>query len=767
MINIARANIDFPFLAINLHVLHKLEEAHNNVELGVAYKAKAKPVLRTLECFLQITNRKLNDSILQSPAFGEIICLYAGALYSKKIFEITNQTTYTYLCILSRLCEQSQKLFDSYPFPSLKFHLTKPSLDAINCVEKFEKLELNEEKVWLWNAWKCSNKESAEYWAPLYGIYEKFGRDFTQKLHDICTLYYSASGADRIHGLKSFVNFIRQTKEPLNERNFQDPHFMGPFLRRFLTFYFEEGYASGVKVNTLITRWNGSILPFLNTYLLRSDLFAEPYGAIPSIHFKKGSKSSKNIKIADEGYLVSQKLLTDIPLHATDEEAMHLLFHNIKADLDIAITWAEWAISEIWARYTLRLENSTLGKVVKIGQSDKTNKNSWLIDRFNPDHLKNAASTYFHHGHIVDKKNNAHLFLPNPLPQTAYELGLPITGALLPFCIILIANHPQITSSFLEKLQLFDKNGKLVGFVKSDNGYNLISYKSRKGALLAEQIIHLNLKTTFIVQQMIDLTTSLRNHLKKNNDDNWRYLLLTCKRGFSYPARIKRLATDTSLRFESFAESLANTSSLDYEKRLKYALRFSLPALRASCGVLVYLETRSLSEMSKALGHTQLDIRLISRYLPRPILDFFQERWIRIFQAAIVIHAMKDSDLMLEASGFETIDEVDEFLKTHALKQPTNPAIQNSNNFTERSIFKEIVFGVNSEILTVLFSLMQAVDQAKSTVNAKAKYWSEIAYYLINHIETLITQRPDLKLYLDYAKQNSNPGWMEKIIYAK
>jgi hypothetical protein len=246
-------------------------------------------------------------------------------------------------------------------------------------------------------------------------------------------------------------------------------------------------------------------------------------------------------------------------------------------------------------------------------------------------------------------------------------------------------------------------------------------------------------------------------------------LLLTCKQGFSYPVRVKRLATDTSLDFRTnhMAESLENTTSLNREQRAQYAQRFSLPALRASCGVLVYLKTRSIREMAEALGHAGDDGKLIHRYLPEPISAFFQERWIRIFQAGILVEALKDSDQLFAATGFGSINEIDVFLKNHALKLPKeNHSDESFNSPKSGSIPKtNIVFGVNAEILTMLVSLQHAVENATKVVHEKARYWAEISQHIISHLENLDSYRPDLMEYLEYAKCNANPSMMEPLIY--
>lgn len=545
---------------------------------------------------------------------------------------------------------------------------------------------------------------------------------------------------------------------------------VGGFWRSFMTYYLLTKYANGngSKLTTLSDNWHNAFVHFVQSYLIPSGLFVEPWGEFPNFPAKITTGANTHIITSKDGVEVKVKLLTDIPLQLTDEEAMRLLFEKIQTDVDVATQWASWAVNDIWNRYKTRTELSSLGQMVIKGNNSKNNGNKWLADRNNPDYLKNAAATLNYYGHIVSKIDGQSI-LPTPLLQTAHELGLPNTSALLPHCILLIANHPAITPSFLENLELFDKNGKQTGFIETDGGYKLIGYKRRRGAKLAQQIILLNDTTTSLVEQIIALTTSIREYLKSKKDDNWRYLLLTSREGFTYPSRVKRLSSDcqVKIRVQKFAESLKNTSSLTSEQRIQYAKRFNLSSLRASSGVLVYLRTRSIKEMSQALGHAKLKGQLIERYLPEPILSFFQERWIRIFQAGILVEALKESDYLMEVSGFESIHELHEFLNIHALKLPhenQNEMESYSTAFCKKS--EEVVrFGVNSSILTMMVSLQQAVQVATKTVHEKAKYWAEISQHLISHIETQESYRPDLQAHLEKAKRFANPAIMDHIIY--
>ena len=78
----------------------------------------------------------------------------------------------------------------------------------------------------------------------------------------------------------------------------------------------------------------------------------------------------------------------------------------------------------------------------------------------------------------------------------------------------------------------------------------------------------------------------------------------------------------------------------------------SLTRFRASNAVKIYIETASIYAMSTALGHEYCQPRLIKKYLPQPLWNYFSNRWIRIFQNAIVYEAMKTSEHLYKAVDF-------------------------------------------------------------------------------------------------------------------
>jgi len=636
---------NYPFEAMDETALTLLRNAINNIQLE-GNKVNCYPLLRVFECFLQITGRKLCETDLTKQGFEDTCRSFIGALHSTKFIGYTHKIAYArgrvWLLLLSAVSETKALL------ACTKIQLRKTSVtdDVQSCVDLFNREPLVEEKVWLWRGWPSTNRDGYVTYFSMFPVYQKLGRAFTQQFYSVCDQYFSARKTQRIPCLKSLTKYIGVYSNNLAPSDFQNPEFMGRFWRDFFAYYVTTSYGdgNGACISTLITDWRCTFRYFVTGTLIPSGLFAEPWGGFPSPKSSYIYGSHTRLITKDDGAVVKTKLLTHVPLHVSDEEAINILFEHIQHDVDVFVHWAEKTVRDTWSHYKNRHAMVKNGQVRRI-QIKGTNSggHQWKTDRNNPEHLQNAAATFAEYGYMTEADAAVHSLYPCPLSQTAKELGLPVTGSLVSHCILLVTSHPAITPSFLEKLELFDKNGKQVGFFPTDSGYQLISHKDRRGYKLAQQIIPLTVRTTEVVTQIIALTQPLRDYLKDRKDDAWRYLLLTCCQGFAYPVRIKKLSDflGDPYRVRQLADALGDTSSLSFEKRLELATRFSLTSLRASAGVLVYLNTHSLEKMAKALGHKKYNHRLISYYLPDPLLDFFQERWVRIFQTGMIVEALK------------------------------------------------------------------------------------------------------------------------------
>lgn len=758
----------YPFEALSEDFRNRLSKGVNENVIG-RRAADCTVIPYLLECFLQVTGRKLDLYAIRQEAFFETYGLFVGAINSNKFNSYTVERRYVVTCLFQRLMEYLQEKEECIALPYVQVKSKETSADIVPWVTAFEKLPCDDEKVWLWQGWPTINKSGRVLNLPLYPIYQRLGREFTTRFHEVCDQYYRTRRASRISGLRLFAEFLGSYPGTVSSALLCESKFMTRFWREFFAYYIRTSHEQNVRMSTCVRAWRSGWAQFATEYLIPSRMFAAPWGAFPSPEPKYLLSANTHLQVSKEGHEIKTKLLTHIPLHLSDDNVMKLLFEEIQREHDCVVEWATWAAKDLWAHYEnrLKLSHDTSSKWIGVNSKiDFLNEENPLVSA--PALLRTAAANCEHLGFLSSRDSELDHRFPKPLSRTARALGLPVTDSLFPHCLILVANHPMITAAFLEQLELFNKDGAQIGFVETDAGSQLIGIKRRCGANRSQQIVHLTDVTAQIVRQIIALTKPLREYLKNHNDPAWRLLLLTCGQGFMYPKGVSRLATctDQRLRREALAVSFGNTSKLSLEERRELLSRLSISSLRASAGVLVYLKTKSAAKMAAALGHAGYDPRLLARYLPEPILSFFQERWVRIFQTGLIVEALKESPYALEASGFTSIDEMHEFLSRHALKLLPASLSESEHNEEGGRDGSEVVFGVNTAILTALVSLQLAVDEATTPVCAKATYWSTLSRHLVKHIETALPHRGDLQSYLRSARLKANSETMRALLHA-
>ncbi|MBF4436980.1 hypothetical protein ERJ77_21315, partial [Vibrio anguillarum] len=127
----------------------------------------------------------------------------------------------------------------------------------------------------------------------------------------------------------------------------------------------------------------------------------------------------------------------------------------------------------------------------------------------------------------------------------------------------------------------------------------------------------------------------------------------------------------------------------------------SLRSIRRHRGLQIYLETRSMDAVAEALGHKKKDTKLLTSYLPKPLMDFFNDRWVRQFQNAILLEAMKDSVHCLDAVNMSA-EDIEEFLNNHGISNIPehfdhgfNQQTDTDNETSEPIAFKQLAYTIS------------------------------------------------------------------------
>lgn len=689
-------------------------------------------LLILLEAYLDVTNQTLGLSEMGSWSWTSKWRGFAGALASSRFHSGSGANIFYYTrTFLAELGDY--KTVWEWVFPTrarlatnveLRFHY-----------DNFENEDLLKDRVRFWRGWPAKNSKGSLVNWRLYSLHERFGEEFSDKMFDSCVRYIRGRASSCIPGVNEFADYVALYPGKVTSRHFQDPDFLDGFIRQFMVWYFRTGNAKGTRISQLFITWS-KFVKFLEEYVI-GKIWANTTLAIPKPAIRKTKNATSSLRRTAAGQEVKVKLITHVPLEVTDTQAVDLLWKDIEEEVDTVCAWARVKVDATWNCHTNSKQLATVGIVGTLGSKGTDNGLRARVARSNPRHLEHAAATYAslgvtdeqHHGYEISR------LYPLPLNQTTRELGIPTPIVVFAHCTLLVRAHPQITSSFLELLELFDKNGQMTGFYKGDAGWYLKGYKRRKGANKAEQKILLTAETAEIVRRYVELSQPLRTAMRNSNNDKWRRLFLTMNSLGSSP--YAHSIRDFSNLRSVIVDDLMQTANLHRSRATNLVKRFTLTRLRSSCGVLIYLKTQSVQKMADELGHEKYKPNLLDRYLPRVLQQHFVERWIRLFQTGIVCESLKDSPLLFKASSFNTMAELNHFLENHAIKvippHLQNPDTLNSSHSDSQS--SRVVFGISIGLLSIMLSLQSATLQATRPICAMAKRWTAIIDKLIAHLE--------------------------------
>lgn len=635
-------------------------------------------------------------------------------------------------------------------------------------VEYYERTRVTTELAEFWTGWAVVGASGRGATMTLWQFWQQHGPERARQLFAATRDWYASSRQSRIGAVEQFSQYVAR----IPSFDFDDSSAVGHVIVDFMPIYFRERHASGVHLATLTSEWR-RFADLMSRHLV-GHAWATPIPAIPLPQRRRVINSQTHVRRASEGHVVKTSLLTTIPLQMSDTQAKELLFREIRQDVDYVLAWARHEVSEARSRVHRRVDAVSKVKSLKpsrkrrLHDADTTEEREAHFVRASHA-LAQSGFSYLGDGpQLTEVETLLHSYSP-------WELGLATPALLLAHAAVLVAIHPAITTAFLEELQLFDAEGAQVGLVSTDAGWYLRGVKRRKGARLAEQDFLLTAETHQVVLDLIEMTAPMRRWLKAQDEPLWRRLFIVQATMGCRPSQW-RPGAEAYRQKEWLARRMLSNSttpsapncqtvSQREEQARRIATNFTLKKLRSSAAVLVYIDTGSVEAMATALGHTTWRPKLLDRYLPKPIQEFFTERWIRIFQTGIICKALEGSPLRVDASGFKTLAELDDFLENHALK--CLPAHLEEPNLAPDEQQREntrLVFGVDTGILTLLISTQAAVRDATSQPAGRAVRWARISERLIPYLQSQ-TDEPLFAEMVKDAEQRADPHLVAELIY--
>lgn len=723
-----------------------------------AEKTASQKVLRAYGAFIDIVDfNKCGpytglDILNSSNALNKQIKLVIGFIYheSDSGFTTRYQAAKTIYEVLLRIPTTFSLEVDS-----IKLSERSLSLDAQYCVNLYKNEKKDEKKLEYYNGWKVEDKYGNTSRLNLAKIYDAYGNGFTTQIHAAFKLFAltqkPTSLSSVISYLSSLLNDFVQLMPELEDLNHAlQPHKAMETFEKVLSLNIARKIKSNKNIKEFLSNQWLITLSAYDECLVQSRIFGEPLRPLLAPVYKTPLRENHSVSTGGGLNKKSRdRLLTNIPLSITDENAIQLIFNRINKDIEhIRITTQKF-INEIKQRHK---RNTNL---IKIGIPKNLTENLICKNgRFQPypigpDNLANTIATFHKYRTNYESYNYlAFLGYRSKNKELIKELNLPTSLSIMSFLCQLVLEHPQITPSWLVEWALFSKSGAMVGLVDRGSHGIIISFKNRLTPRNAQQEIHLNSFSRSIVDTLIMYTQIARDHLKAQGDDGWRYMLLVFSSVKVPPRRLKKICASPSILRDfqnSFAVESRDTEGdiiLTNSEAKTLAPLINLRPIRSSRGVQVYLETHSVKAMSEALGHKEHNPKLLESYLPDTLLSYFNDRWIRIFQNGIIYEAMKDSKYIMQSVDFSP-SELDEFLKNHQLGQlpdhiKAGKKIAQSIESEPEKIrqFDELVITLSTPVLQVLIAIKTIAESAEDgdKLPSIINKWHEAAVFIINQL---------------------------------
>ncbi len=666
-----------------------------------------------------------------------------GAVNSERFIDIPWEARYLYTRVAIEVAKILWPL--DATFDKIAPSSVGPSSSTKELAANFDAIELDSTQVKLWRGWPVQDTCGRIHWPPLHSIAIRHGMAFANKLHVAIEAYWSSSKREKISALPLFIEALTSFAEVTPE-NLLNRVFVRSFWEKFWDFY-KRKRSETCNQETVIKDWTREWTRFVSRALEGPGLFARCVGVFPGPDKKGKTDNPRSL----------QALLCAVPNeNLSDEEALKFLKVALPESLDRVTTWAKSRTRDILARRRARKRAALNGKVRTIGSSSQS-----LVFRENPSHYANACATFEHHGYLTrqDVKSLTVLYPPN-LGMVADELGLPTTGSLLPHAALLVAEHSELTPSMLENLELWNKNDKLTGLSRQENGiYYLRAPKYRGKKRTGYKSILLNRRSLRLIREILALTREIRQYLKERGNAAWRKLFITCGQAFSKPQSVKRFATYTSAPqyTENLTKEFQKILRMQSESAQDFVHRLSLRSVRLTKALCVYLETHSEAQMARALGHAALRDDLLKRYLPPELRNFFRERWIRIFHTYQIISTLKVSKYLLPAIGFKNIAEVNAFMLKHAF--PTVSTFSKGMRISESQPSQRrarVVLNASPDVLRVMASLELLMKQQSLAKSVLLEYWSEVSHAVLAYLKERIGLNPSIDDALRVAEETAD-----------
>lgn len=731
-------------------------------------------VLLLFDCMLRVLDEPAVSSVLffATSRFTDMQRKFYGALGSSRFIGVAAATredwAYSFCQVMTRLARVT-----SVASLAHRQRISMPIPPAF--VDEFDAAPLNSNEVKLLRPYLLVSKSGEEYNVLLAPLASVMGSDFARAFHEGLQAIASPKAKDaplRDFGttFARFVQYKADAGQVLSVMQLRDSDFVQTLIVEFMEFHFmkmvrrdtpvQEGTLASLQ--KLWSRYRGYW-----GKLAAHGIVAAPTAAFPEGNPKLLADSSvahRRVVEEEDGTstVITQKLIVSVPLHVTDEEATKLLFQQLQTDFSRVQAWLKGHLDDFFEA------GQTGMNLSKAAQPLPPEQELRATFRESNDEAECVALAVRYirasHGGYIDTSKHGTL----PYPRRAARggpskravsryLGLPLRRDALAMMAFLASHDGRFSESAMSACLLLDHNGKRINAVETDGGLTLSILKERDAKDGWHDVI-LKGDAASCLRRWIATTEPLRSYMREHGISGWRNLFIFVSRPLGAPSHFTR-STNLYNSFRTFA--------LDAESTLgSLAEQVTIPRIRSTRGVLVFLETMDLAAMARELGNTSNTS--LRHYLPDSLWDYFANRWLRIFQNLLIVEATKDGPYMQRALKFQSTAEMDEFLKNHA----TKPLIPEDESPAENPLsenLSELMIPASPGLFATLLSITAAVDQVAAqgqSVAPKAMYWSEFTKRVGAHITSEKFHDRGIKKMMLEAEKNVFPANFVEVVRA-
>ena len=706
----------------------------------------------------------LNDSSSLNTHFQSLI----GFVYSndditiRRRYDLGNQ-----IKILFRYIAQDKHL----TLDEVKLSNAKVTNDVSNCLAQFRKLNIDKTKADYLDGWQVVSKEGKEHEAHLDTLYVHFGEEFTNKVHLALKNYaFTQKSSSLRYALILLRKLFEGCSTVYNDRDgltieaFLSRNHVQLFFHKVFKVLFVRSQAAQSCPKHFHTHWRDTINYYTECFI-NTGVFAEPHKPFIVPGWKDPKDAAPTFSIGGNATQPEKlRWFANIPLKIKDEEAVSIIQQRVDRDMAHIRHVCLLKLEELLEREDRNKAFQSNGSVKPLSSNSHNHQYYNLVGA---DKLDNTVATFYAHG-IAAKDTGYLSFLGfhGNASQLNTELNLPNSSTLSVLLTLLVMEHPIITSSWFAKWDLFDVNGNMVGYKQVGNQHIAVSYKSRKGATNAQQEVVLNEFSKSIVEFLIQHTRMSREHLKQKGNVNWRKMILTSTTTCALcPSDLNNILHAANDFYDWLQDKSLFDKSSDITLKDAQAISdiHSLRSIRRHRGFQIYLETRSMDAVAEALGHENKDANLLTSYLPKPLMDFFNARWVRQFQNAILLEAMKDSEHRLDAVNMNAQD-IEEFLNNHGISNiPEHfdhgfvQQTTTDNEVSESLEFDQLTYTISTSLLQLLMAIrlvVESSDDGESFLDIVA-HWYQSAVFVLDTLSSgKHSPDDDLMGMLDIATNN-------------